>query len=95
MMCPQPPARAATPCRAATVGDRSRPADDDDAWRARRARFERDQRVVDDQHSRAWTDAPHDRADYARVVFAIDTGDAQADRSWTDVVSPSSAVSMT
>ena len=61
------------------------PAIDDDARDARRARFERDEGVVDDEHPRLVADAPHDPAHHARIVRPIDPGDAETDRGRTNV----------
>src|SRR4029079_14974287 len=60
------------------VGDRSGAGDDDDAGLIGRARFERDERVVDDEHARLVADALHDAADNAGVVRTIDARDAEA-----------------
>src|SRR5262245_52962827 len=64
----------------ASVRDRPCATDDDDPWRARRTCFERNERIVHHQDARARTDATHDVADDAGVVFAIDASNTETDR---------------
>ena len=71
--------------RVPAVHDRSGAGDDHDARRVAGAGDQSDERVVDDHGSRLVADAPHDRADRARFVLAVDTGDAQADGGRRDI----------
>ena len=79
MMWPQPPDRAARRLRIAAVHNRAGAGNDDDPRRIAGPGDQRDQRVVDDDHRRPDADAPQDVAHPARLGFAIDAGDADAD----------------
>ena len=68
----------------APVADGSGAADDDDAAAVAGRRGEGDERVVDDQRRRLVADASHDAANDGRVVGAVGSGHAQADRRWHD-----------
>ena len=68
------------PARVASVGDRTRARDDHHAGLAGRARLERNQSVVHDQHSGLEPDPAHDAAHRRRVTRPVDAGNAQADR---------------
>ena len=75
-----PPARARRfPLGVAAVGNRTGARDHDHAGLAGRARLQRHQRIVDDEHARLVADALHDPLDDRGIVRTVDPGDAQAD----------------
>jgi hypothetical protein len=81
-----PPARpGGEPLGIAAVRDRTGARDDHDTRLPGRAGFERDQRIVDDEHARLVADPLHDAAHDVGVVGAIDAGDPEADGGGYDV----------